>query len=88
MQLCAQAGFQPKIAQEASPPEVQLRLVESGMGISLMAANSETRHNAKVVYRPLVEPIPVLKIAAFWHKKKQSLALSHFIEDCLLKCPR
>ena len=85
IQLCDRAGFQPKIIQEASPPEVLLRLVESGMGISLMAANSEMRHNAKVVYRPLVEPVPVLKIATVWHKDRQSLALSHFIEDCLLK---
>ena len=80
IQLCAQEGFQPKVVQEASPPEVVLRLVESGMGISLIAANSEARHNAKVVYRPLVDPVPVLKIAAVWHKKQQSLALSQFIE--------
>lgn len=88
MQLCARAGFEPKIVQEASPPEVLLRLVESGMGISLTAANSETRHNVKVVYRPLVEPVPVLKIAAVWHQNHQSFALSHFIENCLPKCDR
>lgn len=85
MQLCAQAGFQPKIAQEASPPEVQLRLVESGMGISLIAASSKLRHNAKVVYRPLAKPVPVLKIAAVWHKQQKSQALSHFIQDCFLE---
>ena len=84
VRLCDRAGFQPKITQEASPPEVQLRLVESGMGISLIAANSQTRHNAKVVYRPLVEPIPVLEIAAVWHKKTASPALSHFIEELFL----
>ncbi len=88
IQLCAQAGFQPKIVQEASPPEVLLRLVESGMGISLTTGNSEARHKANVVYRPLVEPVPVLKIAAVWHKKQQSLVLSHFIENCLAKFDR
>ncbi|MGV2830383.1 LysR substrate-binding domain-containing protein [Myxosarcina sp. GI1(2024)] len=85
MQLCDLAGFQPNIVREASPPEVLLRLVESGMGISLMTANSESRHHAKVVYRPLVEPVPVLKIAAVWYQQQQSLALSQFIEDCLLE---
>jgi DNA-binding transcriptional LysR family regulator len=83
LQLCAQAGFQPQVIREASPPEVQLRLVESGMGISLVAANSETRHNANVVYRSLVDPIPMLKIAAVWYKKHQSRTLSQFINDCL-----
>lgn len=85
MQLCKRAGFQPNIVREASPPEVLLRLVELGMGISLIAANFETRHNAKVVYRPLVEPVPMLKIAAVWHQQNQSLNLSRFIEDCLLE---
>ncbi|MDJ0747445.1 MAG: hypothetical protein QNJ32_29465 [Xenococcaceae cyanobacterium MO_167.B27] len=31
------------------------------------------------IYRPSVKLAPVLKIAAVWHKKQQSLALSHFI---------
>ncbi len=78
-QLCIQAGFQLKTIQEASPPEVQLRLVESGMGISLIAASSQMRHNANVAYCSLVEPVPVLKIATVWHQKQQSLALSAFL---------
>ena len=85
VQLCSQAGFQLKIATEASPPEVQLRLVESGMGVSLIAASSQTRHHAKVAYRPLVDPVPSLEIAAVWHPKDRSIALSNFIEDCLFK---
>jgi DNA-binding transcriptional LysR family regulator len=85
IQLCTHAGFQPQIAREVSPTEVQLRLVESGMGISLIAASSKRRHNAKVVYRPLIEPVPVLKIAAVWHKEKQSLAGSNFIKNYLLQ---
>jgi DNA-binding transcriptional LysR family regulator len=88
LQLCAQAGFQPKIIREATPAEVKLRLVESGMGISLVAANSEARHNANVVYRSLVDPVPMLKIAAVWHQKQQSPALSEFINDVLLICHR
>jgi DNA-binding transcriptional LysR family regulator len=87
LQLCAQAGFQPQVIREATPPEVQLRLVESGMGISLIAANSQTRHNANVVYRSLVDPVLMLKIAAVWHKKHQSPALLEFINEFLLICP-
>lgn len=85
IQLCTHAGFQPQIVREISPPEVQLRLVESGMGISLMAASSQMRHYAEVVYRRLVEPVPVLKIAAVWHEDRKSLALSNFIKYCLLE---
>ena len=79
-QLCMKEGFQLKVVREASPPEVQLRLVESGIGISLLAASSQMRHNATVVYRPLVDPIPTLKIAAVWYCQHQSRVLSEFIE--------
>ena len=82
-QLCIQAGFELKVVREASPPEAQLRLVESGMGIALLAASSQTRHNAQVVYRPLIDPVPTLEIAAVWRKNDRSTALSHFIEYCL-----
>lgn len=76
-QLCISAGFELKIAQEASPPEVQLRLVESGMGISLMSSGSQTRHRAKVVYRSIANFTPKLKIAAFWHRDLQSIVLDN-----------
>ena len=75
-QMCIDAGFKLKIAQEASPPEVLLRLVELGMGISLIAAGSQLRHRAKVVYRPLFASIPKLKIAAVWHRHRQSIVLN------------
>jgi DNA-binding transcriptional LysR family regulator len=79
LQLCAQAGFQPKIVQEASPPEVLLGLVASGMGISLIVANVKTRHNAEVVYRPLTVPTPILEIVATWHNHSNSPVLNNFL---------
>ncbi len=79
LQLCAQAEFQPKIVQEASPPEVLLGLVASGMGISLIVANVKTRHTAEVVYRPLTVPTPILAIAAAWHQNALSPILENFL---------
>ena len=76
--LCQQAGFQPNVVQEASPPEVQLALVESGMGISLVAAGAETRHKVGVVYRTLTEKTPILEIAAAW-RKEEFLVLQRFL---------
>jgi DNA-binding transcriptional LysR family regulator len=79
MQLCQQAGFSPRIVQEASPPEVLLGLVASGMGISLVATGAETRHSAGVVYRPLTTPSPTLETAAAWRKQSNSLVLNDFL---------
>ena len=87
-QLCIDAGFKLKVAQEASPPEVLLRLVELGMGISLIAAGSRSRHCAKVVYRPLIASIPKLKIAAVWHRHRQSIVLNDLQEWIKKHCDR
>lgn len=80
LNLCQQAGFQPKIVQEASPPEVLIGLVESGMGISLVATSAENRHKTQVIYRPLAEPVPNLEIAVAWRKEKNSLVLNQFLD--------
>jgi DNA-binding transcriptional LysR family regulator len=79
MQLCQQAGFSPRIVQKASPPEVMLGLVASGMGISLVAAGAESRHPVGIVYRPLSTPAPILEIAAVWRKQSISPALNDFL---------
>ncbi len=77
--MCQEAGFTPNIIQQASPPEVQLALVESGMGISLVAAGVQMRHKLGVVYRPLTETTPTLEIAVAWHKGKISPILQEFL---------
>ncbi|NJN56627.1 MAG: LysR family transcriptional regulator [Leptolyngbyaceae cyanobacterium SL_5_9] len=80
MRLCQQAGFQPKIAQEATPPEVVVSFVEAGAGVSLVASGAQTRHNAGVVYRAIAETTPQIEIAAAWHKQNQSPVLCEFLE--------
>lgn len=79
VQLCEQSGFVPNVVQEASPPEVLLGLVASGMGVALVAAGAEFRHQANVVYRPLSTNAPVLEVAAVWKQETHSLVLDDFI---------
>ncbi len=86
MNTCQQAGFQPNIIQEASPPEVLLGLVESEMGIALTAAGTQTRHNVNVVYHPLNEPVPMLEIAAAWQREQSSKVLEQFIQVMQKRC--
>ena len=86
MNACQRAGFHPNIVQEASPPEVLLGLVESGMGIALTAAGGQTRHKVNVVYRPLKEPVPMLEIAAAWRRGQTSKILEEFIQFLQKRC--
>lgn len=84
--LCQQAGFLPNVAQEASPPELMLGFVESGMGISLVAAGAQTRHKVGVVYRPLATPTPIFEIAAAWRKGADSPVLNQFLDVINRSC--
>jgi DNA-binding transcriptional LysR family regulator len=86
LRLCKQAGFQPKVAQEATPPEVVVSFVEAGAGVSLVASGAQTRHSAGVVYRAIAETTPPIEIAAAWHKKNSSPVLSQFLETVRQRC--
>jgi DNA-binding transcriptional LysR family regulator len=79
MRLCEQAGFQPQVAQEATPPEVVVSFVEAGAGVSLVASGAQMRHSAGVVYRAIAESTPPIEVAVAWHKQNHSPPLSQFL---------
>jgi DNA-binding transcriptional LysR family regulator len=78
--LCQQAGFQPKIVQEATPPEVVVSLVEAGVGISLLAGGAANRHKAGVVYRAIADSAPYLDIAVAWHRGRSFGIVNQFLD--------
>ena len=51
--LCAQAGFEPRIAQEAREATTQIGLVAAGLGIAVLPAPLEAVHMEGVHYVPL-----------------------------------
>lgn len=77
--ICQQAGFQPKVVQEATPPEVVIRLVEAGAGISLVAASTQSRHLAGVAYRAIAGTTTQLEVGVAWHKQRTSLPVEQFL---------
>jgi DNA-binding transcriptional LysR family regulator len=78
--LCQQAGFQPKIVQEATPPEVAVSFVAVNAGISLVAAGAESRHNAGVVYRAIADSATYLDIAVAWHRERSLAIVNQFLD--------
>ena len=77
--LCHEAGFQPRIVQEATPPELLVSLVEAGVGLALVEASVESRHDQGVVYRPIAESTPYLDMGAVWHKGRSGAIVNQFI---------
>jgi DNA-binding transcriptional LysR family regulator len=78
--LCADAGFQPKVRQEAAWISTVVSLVAGGMGISLLPANVQNLQRSGVVYRSIQGQSPVLEIVAVWRTDNLSTILQNFLE--------
>lgn len=90
MMLCAQAGFSPKVVQEATPQPTMIGLVAAGLGVAFVAESLQSISRSGVVYRSLRENTPVLKLAIAWkdsttqHRDSSSAIVSpleHFLQS-------
>ncbi|NEQ45995.1 MAG: LysR family transcriptional regulator [Leptolyngbya sp. SIOISBB] len=88
MTLCAQAGFSPKVVQEATPQPTMIGLVAAGIGIAFVSTSLQSISRPGVVYRSLQEATPMLKLAIAWkdsstqHHNQSSVIspLEHFLQ--------
>jgi DNA-binding transcriptional LysR family regulator len=55
MLACQQAGFIPKVAQQAVQVQTLLALVESGLGVALVPSVMQRYASDKIEYRPLLD---------------------------------
>ena len=80
LSLCAQAGFSPKVVQEVTPQPTMIGLVAAGIGIAFVSASLQSISRPGVVYRPLQEEAPVLKLAIAWKEDARSPVLNNFLQ--------
>jgi len=79
IRMCSQAGFAPKVVQEAHSTQTIVSLVASGMGIAMVPASMEHFQRTGVIYRPLKPPVPTTELAAMWRAEDTSPALKSFL---------
>ncbi|MBD2090011.1 LysR family transcriptional regulator [Microcoleus sp. FACHB-1515] len=77
--LCAQAGFVPKVAQEATFMVTILGLVAGEMGISLLPLSVQNLQRKGVVYRPIQEQTAMKQLSAVWRRNDSSAILQRFL---------
>ncbi|MGQ0702170.1 MAG: LysR substrate-binding domain-containing protein [Gemmatimonadales bacterium] len=65
---CRQAGFVPRIVQEASQVHTIAGLVSAGVGLTLLPRAMAAAPRAGVVYRPLAGPAPELLLHVIWRQ--------------------
>jgi DNA-binding transcriptional LysR family regulator len=78
MMIAAQAGFQPKIGQEARLLQTLLALVAEGFGIGLVSAHASNYRDDRLAYRTLDTPFKAGMVAA-WHGDRAVPAVREFI---------
>lgn len=61
-QLCARAGFMPRIVQEATGLSTLLGLVAAGMGITVITRSLGVLHPENIVFRTLDDPEALSKL--------------------------
>jgi DNA-binding transcriptional LysR family regulator len=80
IRICAQAGFSPKVVQEARTTQTLVSLVAVGMGVSLVPDSLQSFQRSGIVYRPLQPPAPATDLAVMWRPEDDSPALRAFLE--------
>jgi DNA-binding transcriptional LysR family regulator len=77
--LCQQAGFFPKVIQEATWMITVLSLVAGGMGVALLPSNVQNLQRTGVVYRPIKGANFTREIVVVWRKDDSSPVLQKFL---------
>lgn len=77
--LCQQAGFFPKIKQEATWITTSLSLVACEVGVTILPANVQNLQRVGVAYRPIQGESPMLKLLAVWKRDHASATLRNFL---------
>ncbi|MFN6465784.1 MAG: LysR family transcriptional regulator [Nostoc sp. DedVER02] len=78
--VCQQAGFSPKVAQEAIQMQTIVSLVAAKMGVAIVPASLQNLQRIGVVYKTVQEPTPKVSIAMIWRKSETSPTVQKLVE--------
>ncbi|CEJ10542.1 Hca operon transcriptional activator [bacterium YEK0313] len=78
LSACADAGFAPRIVQEARQVHTLLALVAAGFGITLVPEWVTAIQAADVVYRPVTTVMPHYELRICFHAERTNAAVEAF----------
>jgi DNA-binding transcriptional LysR family regulator len=76
---CVNAGFTPRIIQEAAGVQTIVSLVAAGLGISLLIGPTPPSAEDVVVYRPVADDLPLWELALAWSSSNTAPVLARFL---------
>lgn len=77
--LCQQAGFSPKVVQEAMQMQTIVSLVAGNIGIAIVPISLQNMQRTGVIYKPLAEPAPCAEVAVAWRSNDTSASVQQFL---------
>ena len=78
--ICEDAGFTPQIAHETVHGYTTIKLVEKGLGVSLLPTSFKTETHAAITFIELKDIPQKSEITALWLNKNPNPSLSHFLD--------
>ncbi len=78
-ELARQAGFRPRIVQEATETSTLIALVGAGLGVGFLPGSQALPLNSSIVIRPLAGDVS-LGMATAWKSVNDSALLSSFVQ--------
>lgn len=79
-EICAEAGFVPRVAQEVSPMHALIGLVGAGVGVAIVPSSVRKLRFEGVVYRPLVQVAARSQVWAVWRPDRLPAPARAFAE--------
>lgn len=76
--FCVEAGFTPRVVQEATQWQSVVTFVETGLGVSLAPASVQKFRWKDVVYRPLSGLETIVSVC--WQSARESAAIAAFLK--------
>lgn len=80
MSLFQQRNFKPNITQEAIQMQTIIGLVSAGMGVAITPSSLQNLQRSGVVYRPLLEEVPVIETAIIWQQNNLTPIVENFLQ--------
>jgi DNA-binding transcriptional LysR family regulator len=80
--LCQQAGFSPKVIQEAIQMQTIVSLVAAGMGIAIVPSSLQNLQRTGVIYKPIKcvkESKIEVKMNVIWRRNNASPTVENFL---------
>lgn len=85
--MCEQAGFVPRVAQQATQIHTIIGLVRAGMGVSIVPEVAKNLHTPDVQFLDIADNPPPVQVVLAWRRADNSPILKGFTELTISNFP-